>query len=1066
MPALSRTNTRNNSRLIALSLGLTLLALGCVSIMVMSNLRDGHFQQNREYLEGTLNATVLGIGAWYQQIHGEAKLVASDHEIRHLAGRLLELDANRESLLEAPQQLALRNRFAEIMNHLGYRGFSIIRPDGINLAASRNAKLGTASLLLQQPHMFKDALEGQTLLTRPQPSDIPLPDQQGELQLALPTMFALTPLKRDDGQVFALLALRIDPVRHLFPILRRIRFGESGEAYIFDRNGLILSEIRFQQELEQQGRLPHGVAAFARLHTRVPASRTNRNPSLTQAVQAALRGHQGALEHAYQDYRGHEVLGATRWLEDYQYGMVVEIDTQEVMHEIIIGNFYILLMFVLSAGLMVLLAWRQVRREHTLAQKVALRTRQLRHEQRLLSAEAEKRRGAEQRISDLLQSVGEGVIGVDTAGRATFVNTAAAHLLGFADWQITGQPIWPLIGSDTADELKALCERSARTAQTLETSLSREDGSQLDVELTVSPISGSGPDSRVISFRDISDRKLVQASLTLADQVFENVNEGVLVTDIHGTILRANPAICEMTGYSVEELIGQNPRVFKSSLQDPLFYEAMHTALNEEGYWEGELINRRKDGTSYPVWESIVVFRDDNDIPRGQVAMVRDITEQKESQQHIHRLAYSDTLTGLANRQLFQDRLEHSTARCKRNDGMLGVLFLDLDGFKHVNDSLGHDAGDHLLKAVAQRLKRLIRQQDTISRFGGDEFAILIEDISSHDEIEPVAKKVVKALAEPFWVKKNKLHIGTSVGIAIYPNDGLSTTELLKHADTAMYQAKASGRGNYRYFDDQMAQKSSERLRLEQQLRDAIATNQFVLHYQALFDAEQTLRGAEALVRWEDSQRGLVSPIQFIPLAEETGLILPLGEWVIEQACWQMRQWIDQHADIDYISINISGSQIESGNLEALIQDMLKRYRLPPSALVLEVTETYVMQHIELASEVLGRLRKLGIAIAIDDFGTGHSSLSVLKELPADILKIDRAFVDGLPGDSHDMAIVHAIATLAKVVGLRLVAEGVETKQQFQFLAVEGCDLFQGYLFGRPEPPERLLQASQQRASA
>ena len=661
---------------------------------------------------------------------------------------------------------------------------------------------------------------------------------------------------------------------------------------------------------------------------------------------------------------------------------------------------------------------------------------------------------SERRQRLLLDTTGEGIFGLDRDGRVNFMNPAAARMLGYRpdevrDRRIGGEPgglgichaDCPMLKREPGDNLKG------------ETRLKRRDGSVFDVGFSLTPMPEDN--GAVVVFGDISSRKRAEASLMLAERVFQHITEGIVVADSTGRILRVNRALCAMVGYDEADLIDQPRPPYQSGEHPPVFYQQMWDTLHKAGHWEGEIWNQRRDGELFPTWQTIVAVTDD-EVAVEYVSVVRDITEQRRSEQRIHRLAYFDNLTGLPNRELFFDRFAHAIQRAHRLRARLALLFLDLDRFKNVNDGLGHPIGDLLLQAVARRLQQLVRGEDTIARLGGDEFTILLESASDRDAIGSVAQKVVEALSQPFWVEGHELHIGASVGISLYPTHGDDATTLVKHADAAMYQAKSAGRNNYQFFDRSMSSGTRNRMALETRLHRAIHNEEFTLHYQPLFGADGQMVGVEALIRWRDPVMGMIPPSDFIPLADETGLIVVIGEWALRSACQQLRHWQARGAPAIRLSVNLAGPQIMRGNIIQTVDEVLRDTGIDPQRLELEVTETFVMDHVEQVVTILSGLRDLGVRIAVDDFGTGHSSLATLKRLPVDTLKIDRAFVNDLPDDRNDVAIARAILAMARELSLETIAEGVETEQQRKFLAAEGCDYFQGFLLARPLPPEAV----------
>lgn len=545
--------------------------------------------------------------------------------------------------------------------------------------------------------------------------------------------------------------------------------------------------------------------------------------------------------------------------------------------------------------------------------------------------------------------------------------------------------------------------------------------------------------------------------LRLAAKVFDNGSEAMMIADADNRIIAVNPAFTVITGFPMEEVRGKNPSVLSSGRHTPEFYQQMWRELQARDIWSGEIWNRRRDGEVYPQWLSICVVRNEEGAISNYIAAFTDITERKRAEEHIRQLAETDALTGLPNRTLLNDRICQAIVTAERNREQVGVLFVDLDRFKHINDSLGHSIGDSVLQQVANRFRAAVRSSDTVSRLGGDEFVILLPDLHQPGQTVPVAQKLIDACQPPIQVETFELSVTPSIGIAIYPDDGHDPETLLKHADAAMYHAKAKGRNNFQFFTAQLNALISERLTLENDLRRALQRQELELHYQPKVDlGSGRIIGAEALVRWRHPQRGLVSPLEFIPLAEETGLIVPLGEWVLDHACQQLRQWLDAgHQDL-HLAINVSMVQLQQGALAHTLVDVLARYRLPPHQVELEMTESVFLAG-ETMKDSLQALEQTNVALALDDFGTGYSSLSYLRQWKFDTLKIDRSFVADLPGSTDGTAIVRSILSIANDLGMVTVAEGVETEAQRDFLRAAGCHLGQGYLFARPLPADDFI---------
>ncbi len=541
------------------------------------------------------------------------------------------------------------------------------------------------------------------------------------------------------------------------------------------------------------------------------------------------------------------------------------------------------------------------------------------------------------------------------------------------------------------------------------------------------------------------------ARLRVWAKVFESGTEAMLITDPASRIIEVNDTFTRITGYTRDEAVGQTPRLLNSGHHDAAFYRAMWESLTRTGAWAGEIWNRRKDGSVYPEWLSITAAHDENGQITNYVSAFSDISERKAYEVRLRHLAEYDPLTKLPNRTLLRDRLTHAIGLAARKGGKIAVLFLDLDRFKNINDSLGHAIGDQMLIEAARRLRSAVRGSDTVSRLGGDEFVLLLTELETPDHAAHVAEKLLQVVAEPFSLEGHELNVTPSIGIALFPEDGADPDALLKNADTAMYHAKENGRNNFQFFAPAMNVRVSEHLALENSLRQALTRNELALHYQPQFDlASGRLIGYEALMRWHSPTLGTVPPGKFIPIAEESGLIQPLGQWALNEACRQNAQWRADGLPVQPVAVNLSAVQFRHGNIVALIEQALRNSGLPPALLEVEVTESVLMEDIEQVAQTLQRIKRLGITLAIDDFGTGYSSLSYLKRIRFDKLKIDRSFINGLPDAADDAALTVAIIGMAANLGLGTIAEGVETEAQRDFLRRHGCRQVQGYLYARP----------------
>src|SRR5450830_1888824 len=566
---------------------------------------------------------------------------------------------------------------------------------------------------------------------------------------------------------------------------------------------------------------------------------------------------------------------------------------------------------------------------------------------------------------------------------------------------------------------------------------------------------------RVWYFRDITEYKKAEADLRIAATAFES-QEGMLVADANNVILRVNSAFTVITGYTANEVIGQNPSILNSGSHDANFYAAMWENINRTGGWEGLIQNRRKNGEIYPELLSITAVKDSNDTVINYVATFTDNTLSNEATDKITRLAFYDSLTGLPNRRLLIDRLHKAFASSGRSGREGALLFVDLDNFKDINDTLGHDIGDLLLQQTAQRLESCLREVDTVARLGGDEFVVVLEGLSEHAleaaaQTKTVGEKILATLNQPYRLATHEYHSTSSIGATIFSDHGHSGEDLLKRADIAMYQAKKAGRNTLRFFDPQMQVSITARVSLESELRKALENQQFQLHYQIQVDSSHRPLGAEALIRWIHPLRGMVSPAQFIPLAEETGLILPIGLWVLETACAQLKAWQQEALTRDLVlAVNVSAKQFHQAGFVAQVQAAVQHHAINPMLLKLELTEGMLLENIEDTIATMNALKEIGVQFSLDDFGTGYSSLQYLKRLPLDQLKIDQSFVRDIAIDNSDKAIVHTIIAMAQSLNLNVIAEGVETAAQRQQLLVMGCHVFQGYLFSKPVPIEQF----------
>lgn len=556
---------------------------------------------------------------------------------------------------------------------------------------------------------------------------------------------------------------------------------------------------------------------------------------------------------------------------------------------------------------------------------------------------------------------------------------------------------------------------------------------------------------------DITERKNYEERLRLAESVFENSEEAIIVTDSANRIVSVNPAFVRITGYEDKDVTGRDPKIMGSGRHGKEFFSGMWDSINKAGSWQGEIWDRRKNGELYPKWLSISTIKDEKGGVANYIGIFADITERKKAEERLDYMAHFDALTKLPNRLLLKDRAEQAITSSHRSKSKAGILFLDLDNFKNINDSFGHRFGDTLLQAVSERLKDVLRESDTIARIGGDEFIVLLSGIDSAGEAARVARKITDSMREPFALEGHTMSITTSIGISLYPDDGADYDTLMKNSDTAMYRAKEVGRDTYQFFTQEMNDRVLERLSIENSLRQAIKMEEFILHYQPQVDiGTGSITGIEALIRWQHPENGLVPPGRFIHIAEDSGLIVPIGEWVLRTACRQNREWQKAGLPAVPMAVNLSPVQFRQENLLDVVKRAVRDAEIDPQYLEIEVTERAVMHNVDEAVALMKKLKGMGLKLTVDDFGTGYSSLSYLKRFPIDKLKIDQSFVRDINSDPNDAAITLAIISMSHSLGLKVIAEGVETAEQLAFLKEHGCDEIQGYYFSKPVPPDEF----------
>jgi diguanylate cyclase (GGDEF)-like protein/PAS domain S-box-containing protein len=678
---------------------------------------------------------------------------------------------------------------------------------------------------------------------------------------------------------------------------------------------------------------------------------------------------------------------------------------------------------------------------------------------------------SEKRLQLLLGSVSNGIWGLDKTGHTTFVNQAAANMLGYAPEELIQKPMHDTVHYAHADGTRYPTEQCPMHATLIDGKprigidevLWRKDGSNFPVDYSSHPIYHQGElEGAVVVFENISERKQKDEALTLASSVYQSSNDGIVVTDENNLILDVNPAFTKITGYTLEEVRGKNPKIFQSGKHDRQFFEQMWQSILSNGHWQGEVWDRLKNGELQAKWLSISVIRHADGSIFRYVGQFSDITEKKRKDELIWEQANFDALTNLPNRRLFADRFRQALSSSARSWRYGALLSLDLDQFKRLNDTYGHSKGDQLLIEVANRLRECIREEDTVARMGGDEFMVVLNGLSLNKneaavQAEVIAEKIRSELCKPYQLNKTEHHTSSSIGIVLFLGHTDSHEKLLAHVDTAMYQAKDKGRNSICFFDSSMQEVLDKRGQLESELRGALERNEIALHYQLQVDSMEQAIGVEALLRWTNPHLGIVPPVQFIPVAEESGLILPIGLWVLETACKQLARWqtSPQFSHLS-IAVNVSTVQFREAEFVSIVRDTLRQTGIRPGQLELELTESLVIDNIDDSIRKMQELKGLGVRLSMDDFGTGYSSLSYLSRLPFDQLKIDQSFVCNITTNQHNAAIVQTIISMAESLGMGVIAEGVETEAQREFLDLRGCPAYQGFLYARPVPVDEL----------
>lgn len=818
-------------------------------------------------------------------------------------------------------------------------------------------------------------------------------------------------------------------------MLARMRFGhDSGDFMIIDHRGVILLD-------------PANPTMNGKHYSTLPGADRGRIAELMR------RGKQGGfMEYLISSLdapQGERYLSYARQLPGWDWTLVASLHVQSIedssqrarqelersLRERIAATLLLTLVALLSAGGF---CWCFLRWLNVLVQRYRQDLEQSHH--------SLEQRSRDLRLSHFMVDNATDLIALrDAGGAIVYCNQAARQRLD--------------CGCDAEELTRALFRLPAgELPRTFETKLQCCGETQY-LEVTVNQLGYQGEDYLCATGRDITARRQTDRQLRLAAKAFESSNEAILVTDPDNRILAVNRAFCAITGYEEAEALGQTPALLASGRHDPAFFENMWQQLRQRGQWSGEIWNRRKNGDIFPEWLNISVLLNEQGEISHYVALFTDISERKEQEARVQHLAEYDALTDLPNRVLINDRLQQAIRQAELRQGQLAVLFVDLDHFKNINDTLGHSLGDELLKQAASRLGAAVGALDTVGRTGGDEFVLILPAIDQPGEAAQVAERVLAAMQQPFELGSHQLSVSCSIGISLMPDDGRDIQNLLMNADLAMYHAKAHGRSTFRFYTREMNVEVAERLHLETRLRRAIEHGELYLVYQPQFNMSgERLLGCEALVRWRDPEHGLIMPSRFIPIAEDTGLVVPLGRWVLREACRQAAQWYESGLRPVRMAVNVSARQLTRPDFVDDVRDALQASGLPGYCLEVEVTESTLMEDADFAARQLAVIKAMGVRLSIDDFGTGYSSLAYLKRFAPDTIKIDRSFIIDLPQDEENAAIVSAIVHLANALGMDTLAEGVEHPQQQAYLGKLGCSAMQGYLLGAPLSAEAMEQ--------
>ncbi|MBL4614048.1 MAG: EAL domain-containing protein [Magnetovibrio sp.] len=662
-------------------------------------------------------------------------------------------------------------------------------------------------------------------------------------------------------------------------------------------------------------------------------------------------------------------------------------------------------------------------------------------------------------LTTVMEASVEAIILIGDDGKIARWNDGAQTLFGYYEAEILGQPAWKLVHHSKKSQINALILNAPQTHNTnLRSNMSsgvglKKDGHAFPIELAFSQLNSDIGGNVIGIIRDITDKKSLWDIKRASEVVFDSITEGVMITDTKNKVTAVNQGFCEITGYQAEEIIGKTPAILNSGRHGKIFYIEMWQCLQTSGRWQGEVWNRRKDGEIYPEWLTIEEVRDEEGQINQYVAVFSDISKRHASEEANRLSANNDALTGLPNRILLYDRLKQAISQAQRSQTKVVIQVIDLDWFDWINDTLGASVGDKLLQNIGTRLALSISSEDTVARMGGDEFAIVLTQMAEEQDMVNTAKKTIATLDAPFTLNGEETYITGSIGIAVYPDDGQDPDVLLKNANIALKKAKGSGRNTFRFFQNQMNNRTHELAKLERALRQALTQNEISVHYQPQINLNTgKIIGAEALMRWNSRELGPIPPDVFIPIAEKCGMIRSLGTWILEASCRQQKIWRDKGFVDHHVAINVSAIQFQDDDFSRTVMQIIEDTGIKPQDIELELTESLLMDQSDDIRSKFREISDLGVSLSLDDFGTGFSSLSCLKQFPINTLKIDKSFIDGVANTPDDQAIIKAIIGMGQALGQKVVSEGVETSDQLEYLKSVNCDIVQGYYYSKPLP--------------